>query len=124
MRRQPDNEPVIDDDSGSYDVRELRGRRVDPELVSAIEKAVQRLRPEVHYEGGSKRLLTWLLGLISALLAAFIVGSVIGYGTLQALRAESVARWEDMSRRLDRLENRLDGRSGTYRGGANDSNAR
>lgn len=125
MRRDPDNQTVIDDDSGSYDVRELRGRKLDPDEVELIVRAVQKMRPQVNYsESGDARLLKVLLGLISSLTLAAIVGGVGVYGTIQSVQATVQAIRDDTNRRLERIENRLDGRSGATRGGADDSNAR
>lgn len=125
MRRAPDNQDVIDDDSGSYDVRELRGRKLDPDEVDLIVRAVQKIRPQVNYsESGDARLLKWVLGLISSLAVGGIVGGIGVYGTIQSVQATVQAIRDDTNRRLERIENRLDGRSGITRGGPDDAIAR
>lgn len=122
VRRQPDNDPVIDaDDSGSYDVRELRGRKLDSEEIELIVRCVRELQPRVNYrERGDDRLLKWLLGLVSALILAFIIGAVGVYGIVEGHDATV----KSINSRLDRIEDRLDGRSGITRGGPNEPNAR
>src|SRR6476659_10135555 len=113
MKREPDNATVIDDDSGSYDVRDLRGRRVDPELVEVIIRAVKDIQPQVSYsEGNNDRLLKWLLGVVSVLLCAFIIGSIVGYGNIQSLTAvqQGLQRvQEGQQQQINWLINRLSG---------------
>ena len=120
MRREPDNQDVIDD-SGNYDVSSLRGRKLDREELELIVSVVRNMQPQMRYsEGANDRLLKWLLGLVSALILASIVGAIGVYGIVEALRATV----QSVNQRLDRIEDRLDGRSGITRGGADDSHAR
>ena len=132
MRRKPENDTMTEDeDSGSYDVRGMRGQIVDPELLDVIgkvvQKAVQKMRPQVNYSEGNNGLLKWVLGVLSSLLVALIIGIVVEYGKDQGqvARGDSFQRQLDrIETRIDRVENKIDGRSGVTRGGADDSNAR
>jgi hypothetical protein len=119
MGRQPDNDPVIDaEDSGTYDVRGIRGRKLDSAEIELIVRCVRELQPRVSYrERGDERLLKWLLGLVSALILAFVIGAVGVYGIVEGHDATV----KSINSRLDRIEDRLDGRSG---GGPNAPNAR
>lgn len=59
-------------------------------------------------EGGSKRLLGWILTLMCVLTAGGIAGGVVMYGEAAALRA-TVTQWQLSSdRRMDQIERRLD----------------
>ena len=119
MKRDPDNLDVIDD-SGNFDVHSLRGRKLDREELELIASVVRNMQPQVNYnEGANDRLLKWLLGLVSALILASIVGAVGVYGIVEALRATV----QSVNQRLDRIEDRLDGRSGITRGGTYDPHA-
>lgn len=131
MRREPDNANVIDDDSGSYDVRDLRGQKLDPELADAIarvvQRAVQKMRPHVNYSEGNNGLLKLVLGVVSSLVVALIIGIIVEYGKDQGQVARGDAFQRQMDRietRIDRVENKLDRRSSTPRGVADDPNAR
>lgn len=121
MRREPDNLETVDDNSGSYDVRELRGRRLDPEEIELIVRCVRELQPRISYrERGDDRLLKWLLGLVSTLILAAIVGAIGVYGIVEGHDATV----KSINSRLDRIEDRLDGRSGITRGEPNEPHAR
>jgi len=122
MRREPDNQTVYDDDSGTYDARELRGRRLDPEEIELIVRCVRELQPRVEYRerGGDDRLLKLLLGLVSALILMAIAGGIGVYGVVQGHDATVTS----INKRLDRIEDRLDGRSGITRGGPNEPTTR
>lgn len=112
---------TVDDDSGSYDVRSLRGRKLDPDEIELIVRCVRELQPRVSYrERSDDRLLKWLLALVSALILMAIAGGIGVYGVVTGHDATVTS----INKRLDRIEDRLDGRSGIARGGANDSNAR
>jgi hypothetical protein len=113
MRREPDNAEVIDEDSGTYDVRELRGRKLDQAEIEMIVRCVRELQPRISWqERGDDRLLKWLLGLVSALLLAFIIGAIGVYGVVQGHDATV----KSINSRLDRIEDRMDGKSGVMRG--------
>lgn len=109
MKRQPDNLDVIDDEAA------ISGEEME-RLTRLIAGAVARElkdRVSVNYtEGSNERLLKWLLGVVSVLLCAFIIGSVVGYGNIQALRAVQEGQQrvqEGQQRQIDWLINRLTG---------------
>ena len=98
----------------------------DPEeqmeqLLRLVADAAAKATIEVKYQegkGSDKQLLKWLIGINTTLLAAFLIGCVAAYGKLQAISDHQ----ESSDHRLDRIENRIDGRSGLTRGSANDAN--
>ncbi len=69
------------EDSGTFDVRELRGKKIDPELVELIAKAIARAQPKVSYSNGSKKDL-WI-GLVATAglaLSAWTLGKLTALG--------------------------------------------
>ncbi len=73
-----------EDDSGAYDARSLRQESED-ERIARIVHMVVRSRPvEVKYREARRDPL--LVTIIGGLVVAFIVGSIVGYGQLQAVK--------------------------------------
>jgi len=74
MKRQPDGQPVTDDDSGNF---EVRGIRLTAEEVDFIaKKAAKQALVQVYAEVGQsvlKRLL-WLLGVALLALLIYLAG--------------------------------------------------
>lgn len=103
MRREPDNLDVIDD-SGSYDVRELRGQRGD----RIIERIIER---------PSKTRENWLMGLIAVLIASGVTAAWGVSNDVAGLKTEV----RDLRDQVGRLERLLEPR---YRGGPDEPHAR
>lgn len=87
-------------------------------LSRLIAEAAARATVDIRYQesGGDKRLLQWLVGLATTLLATAIVGGIVAYGSIHDLKSTLDTWRADTEKRLDRIENRLDGRSGIARG--------
>lgn len=103
MKRQPDNQDVIDD-SGNYDVRELRSGRGD----RIIERIIER---------PSKTRENWLMALIATLIAAGVTAAWGVSNDVAGLKTEV----RDLRDQVGRLERLLEPR---YRGGSDESHAR
>ena len=71
-----------------------------------------------HEANGEKTLLKWVLTVTGALFVAFVVGSVVGYGQIESIRAELSAKFADQQRQLDRLTAQS---NKVYRGADNES---
>lgn len=104
MRRQPDDLETVDDDSGSYDVRELRGQRGD----RIIERIIER---------PSKTRENWLMGLIAVLIASGITAAWGVSNDVAGLKTEV----RDLRDQVGRLERLLEPR---YRGVPDEPHAR
>lgn len=99
MMARPDRSPE------DYDTQDDDIRR----LASILERLVSRpsnYNNGDNDDGGSRRLLAWILTVTSLLAVGGITGGVIMYGEVSSLKA-SVTQWQIATeRRLDRLENR------------------
>jgi len=104
VRREPDNATVIDDDSGSYDVREFRGDRGE----RIIERIIER---------PAKSRENWLMGLIAVLIASGVTAAWGVSNDVAGLKTDV----RNLREQVDRLERLLEPR---YRGGSNEPNAR
>jgi len=70
------------------------------DLRNLVRLAVRAGGQHYHEGGGDKRLLTWILGVLSVLTAAFIIGGITLYGEVRA-----IARGQfDHDRRIESLE--------------------
>jgi len=81
-------------------------------LISIIRKQVEKGGGNNYQEGGSP-LLKWILGILSTLTVAVIVGGITVYGRFTSLETK-VSEWQNSSQRqidaayqrIDRLEGR------------------
>lgn len=81
-------------------------------LINIIRKQVEKGGGGDYEEGGSS-LLKWILGILSTLTVAVIVGGITVYGRFTSLETK-VSEWQSSTQRqidaayqrLDRLENR------------------
>lgn len=95
---------TVDDDSGSYDVRELRGQRGD----RIIERIIER---------PSKTRENWLMGLIAILIASGVTAAWGVSNDVAGLKTEV----RDLRDQVGRLERLLEPR---YRGVPDEPHAR
>lgn len=94
--------------------------RIDPDydpsgdqtrdLLRLVRTLVARPQGFTYHEGnGEKRLLAWILGVMSVLTASFILGGVVLYGDVQAIKTGVTGH----EQRIQRLEDRDDRRNAT-----------
>jgi hypothetical protein len=93
----------------------VKEHRIDPDYnpeddVRVLRKAIDHLRlvgGQKFFNGdsGDKRVLNWILGVLSALAVSAVIGSVAMYGRLTSLESKVTSMMEAHEARITRLEN-------------------
>jgi hypothetical protein len=85
-----------------YDDRD----EIDERLAKIVSRVVRDADVGISYGESGSGLLKWILGVLSALLVAVIVGGITTYGRFTSLETR-VTEWQKSTeRRLDALEAR------------------
>lgn len=98
----------------------MREHRIDPDFnpseedVRTLKQAIDRLRLSHYYNGdsgggGDRRMLNWILGVLSLLVVAGVVGGITLYGRLSSLEStvnSGITAHEQRIRRLEDINER------------------